>query len=197
MGEAKLPLELSPGITLGSRGLREMRACGLSSLTVVVRQEDPLLWVYDRKEIGNRLSKIRIVPCKEAHLGMSHSIRSGLEAIIPESPDAVLIALADQPFVTEMLLKHLISVYLKDPSVDYVASGQGEAAVPPVILSKSTFPVLNCLEGDVGARHIFRSPEFRGTRVRYAAEWAFIDVDTPDEMERARLVWSELQLKAK
>ncbi len=48
---------------------------------------------------------------------MSHSIRSGLEAIIPESPDAVLIALADQPFVTEMLLKHLISVYLKDPSV--------------------------------------------------------------------------------
>ena len=74
---------------------------------------------------------------------------------------------------------------------------EGEAAVPPVILSKSTFPVLNCLEGDVGARHIFRSPEFRGTRVRYAAEWAFIDVDTPDEMERARLVWSELQLKAK
>ena len=62
--------------------------------------------------------------------------------------------------MTEMLLKHLISVYLKDPSVDYVASGQGEAAVPPVILSKSTFPVLNCLEGDVGARHIFRSPEF-------------------------------------
>ena len=71
-----------------------MRACGLDSLTVIVRQEDPLLWVYDRKEIGNRLSKIRIVPCKEAHLGMSHSIRSGLEAIIPESPDAVLIALA-------------------------------------------------------------------------------------------------------
>ncbi len=39
-----------------------MRACGLDSLTVIVRQEDPLLWVYDRKEIGNRLSKIRIVP---------------------------------------------------------------------------------------------------------------------------------------
>ena len=58
-GGESFPLELSPGITLGSRGLREMRACGLSSLTVVVRKEDTLLWVYDRKEItGNRLSKI-------------------------------------------------------------------------------------------------------------------------------------------
>ncbi|MFC5648494.1 NTP transferase domain-containing protein [Paenibacillus solisilvae] len=197
MGEAKLPLELSPGITLGSRGLRELRACGLSSLTVVVRQEDPLLWVYDRRDLGSRLSKVKIVPCKEAHLGMSHSIRSGLDALLPESPDAVLVALADQPFVTQALLKRLISVYLKDPTVDYVASGQGEASVPPVILSKSIFPVLTELQGDAGARHIFHSPEFKGTRVRYAAEWAFVDVDTPDEMEKARLIWSELQLKAR
>lgn len=174
-----------------------MRACGLSSIAVVVRQGDPLLWVHDRKDTSNRLSKFRIVPCKEASLGMSHSIRSGLAALIPESPDAVLIALADQPFVTEMLLRRLISVYLKDPTVDYAASRQGNSVVPPVILSKSVFPVLTQLQGDIGARHIFHSPDFRGARVRSAAEWAFVDVDTPDEMERARLIWSELQLKAK
>ncbi|MBW7461689.1 NTP transferase domain-containing protein, partial [Paenibacillus sepulcri] len=104
MGETKLSLELSPGITLGSRALREMRQCGLDSLTVVVRPEDPLLWLYDRKDYRSPLAKYRIVACKEAHLGMSHSIREGLAALLSDEPDAIVVALADQPFITAALL---------------------------------------------------------------------------------------------
>ncbi|MFC3249981.1 NTP transferase domain-containing protein [Paenibacillus sepulcri] len=135
MGETKLSLELSPGITLGSRALREMRQCGLDSLTVVVRPEDPLLWLYDRKDYRSPLAKYRIVACKEAHLGMSHSIREGLAALLSDEPDAIVVALADQPFITAALLKRLISVFAKNPDADYVAGGMGvSAAAPPAVL---------------------------------------------------------------
>ncbi|MBP3963336.1 nucleotidyltransferase family protein [Paenibacillus lignilyticus] len=197
MGEAKLSLELAPGITMGSRGLQELRSCGFHPLTVVVRPDDPLLWLYDRKERIGLLPKYRITPCKEAQCGMSHSIRSGIQGLLPENPDAVLIALADQPFVNATLLKRLVSVYQEDPTVDYVASGYGDVAGPPVIFNKSMFPQLCELEGDAGARKLLKSPKYRGRVVRYAAEWAFIDVDTKDQLEKARLIWSQMQSKAK
>jgi molybdenum cofactor cytidylyltransferase len=197
MGEAKLSMELSPGVTLGSRALREMRACDLNPLAVVVRTDDPLLWLCDRNDGAGPLPKFRIVPGTQSHMGMSRSIRSGLEALLPDDPDAILIALADQPFVTASLLNRLISVYLEDPSVDYAASGQGTLAIPPVIVSRSMFSRLCQLEGDTGARHLFKSAEYRGVVVRYAAEWAFVDVDTQEEMDKAKMIWSELQAKAR
>ncbi|MBM7563306.1 nucleotidyltransferase family protein [Paenibacillus sacheonensis] len=197
MGEAKLPLELAPGITVGSRGLLALRGCGFQPIVVVVRLGDPLLWLYDKAGNFGSLPKFRIIPCKDAREGMSRSIRSGMEALLPEELDAVLITLADQPFISVMQLQRLIAVYKEDPMVDFVASGNGKISAPPVIFSKSLFSRLCQLEGDAGARGILQSPDYRGKVVRYASEWSFVDVDTKEQLDKARLIWSQVQARAK
>ncbi|SFI33136.1 molybdenum cofactor cytidylyltransferase [Paenibacillus sp. UNC496MF] len=197
MGEAKLPLELAPGATLGSRGLLEVRRSGFQPIVVVVRPEDPLLWLYDGTAGLDRLPKFRIAPCKDANKGMSRSIRAGMQALLPEEPDAVLIALADQPFVSASLLRRLASVFRKDPAADFVASGYGDVSAPPALFNKTMFDRLCRLEGDAGARALLRSTEFRGKVVRYAAEWAFVDIDTKEQLEKARLIWSQVQTRAR
>ncbi|MBB3111257.1 molybdenum cofactor cytidylyltransferase [Paenibacillus phyllosphaerae] len=197
MGEPKLSLELSPGVTLGSRGLREMWGCGLSQLVVVVRPEDPLLWLCDKEDARAMLPKLSIAPCRDAHLGMAHSLRAGLQALEADPPDAVLIALADQPFVSSLQLRRLIKIFNGSPQLDYVASGKGQTPMPPAILSRSIFPVLNGLEGDEGARGIFRNPDYRGAIARFAAEWSFVDVDTQEDLQHARMLWQAIQNSAR
>ncbi|REE80113.1 molybdenum cofactor cytidylyltransferase [Paenibacillus taihuensis] len=199
MGEPKLPLELAPGVTVGNQGLQELRYCGFHKLTVVVRPDDPLLWLCDRnrKERNAALPKFRITPCKDAGKGMSYSLRSGLISLLPEKLDAVLVTLADQPFISASLLKRLVYVYREDPSVHYVASGYGESVGTPLILNKSLFPQLLELDGDKGARHILKSPDYVGKVVRYAAEWTFMDIDTHEELEEARQLWSQRQMNVK
>ncbi|WP_177182494.1 NTP transferase domain-containing protein [Paenibacillus sp. OV219] len=198
MGEPKLSLELAPGITVGGQGLHELRYCGFHPLTVVVRSDDPLLWLCDRnrKDRLTSLPKIRITPCKDAVNGMSYSLRSGLTALLPEKMDAVLVALADQPFISASHLKRLVYVYREDPSLHYVASGYGETVGPPLIMNKSLFPQLLELDGDRGARHILKSPDYVGKVVRYAAEWTFMDIDTREELGEARQLWSQMQMNA-
>ncbi|MFB9329009.1 NTP transferase domain-containing protein [Paenibacillus aurantiacus] len=197
MGEPKLSLELSPGITLGSRALREMWRCGISPIVVVVRPDDPLLWLCERDEARAVLPELRIAPCRDAAQGMSRSLQAGIEALRGEQPDAVLIALADQPFVSSLQLRRLMKIYQANSSLDYVASGKGQTPMPPVILSRSLFPAIRNLEGDEGARRIFRDPEYRGMVARFAAEWSFVDVDTPEELGHARTLWQAIQTKAK
>ncbi|RAP78271.1 nucleotidyltransferase family protein [Paenibacillus montanisoli] len=197
MGEAKLSMELASGITVGSRALLELRHSGVRPIIVVVRPEDPLLWLYDRRERHGALPKYRIAPCRDAHAGVSRSIKRGVQALMAEDADAALIALADQPFVSASLLRRLISVYRDDPAADFVACRYGEVVGPPVIFNKSLFPMLCALQGDSGAWQLLQSPEYRGKEVRHAAEWAFLDVDTMEQLEKAKRIWSRLQLKAK
>ncbi|SEM86536.1 molybdenum cofactor cytidylyltransferase [Paenibacillus sp. OV219] len=178
--------------------MHELRYCGFHPLTVVVRSDDPLLWLCDRnrKDRLTSLPKIRITPCKDAVNGMSYSLRSGLTALLPEKMDAVLVALADQPFISASHLKRLVYVYREDPSLHYVASGYGETVGPPLIMNKSLFPQLLELDGDRGARHILKSPDYVGKVVRYAAEWTFMDIDTREELGEARQLWSQMQMNA-
>lgn len=197
MGEAKLSMELAPGITVGSRGLLELRRGGFRPIVVVVRPEDTLLWLIDKAEGIGELPKFRISPCKDAHEGMSRSIRHGIQAMLPEEPDAVLIALADQPFISASQLKRLANVFREDPTADFVASAYGDIPAPPVIFNKSLFGRLCRLEGDAGARGILQSPEHRGKVVRYAAEWSLVDIDTKAQLNKARLIWSQVQARAK
>ncbi|MBO7745987.1 nucleotidyltransferase family protein [Paenibacillus sp. MWE-103] len=197
MGEAKLPLELAPGVTLGSRGLLEVRRGGFQPIVVVVRPEDPLLWLYDGAAGRARLPKFRIAPCRDAREGMSRSIRIGMQALLPDEPDAVLVALADQPFVSVSLLRRLASVFREDPAADFVASGCDGVSAFPVLFNKTMFDRLCRLEGDAGVRALLQSPEYRGRAVRCAAEWAFVDIDTKAQLEKARLIWSQVQARAR
>jgi molybdenum cofactor cytidylyltransferase len=190
MGQPKLSLELAPGKCLGEMGLSSLLQSGAcSSITAVVREEDSLSW------LGSVLERddVRIAPCPEAEEGMSFSIRTGLKDALLSSPDAVMITLADQPYVSVGLLRGLAVVYAGNRSqVDYVACSYGSNMAPPAIFGRSMFEALADLEGDAGARGLLTDPSYQGVCVEVHDELQALDVDTPQDWQHVAEVYQRL-----
>lgn len=188
----KLSLELAPGKRLGAIALMEMMACTyLDSVAVVVRDNDELRWMPGPEELNERTSKLKVVTCSQAPLGMSYSIREGLQAVLPSDPQAIIVVLADQPFITAKLLDRLANAYAENRTLDYVACACGPISMPPALFAPSTFNALDRLHGDAGARKLFVSSDYQGERVEVDSDYTFADVDSPSDLERARRYWAE------
>lgn len=181
-----MSLKLSQEVSLGSAALSELDRCGLSPLVVVVRADDNLEWLPPAGEHQER----RTETCLTAHLGLSFSLRCGLNAILPMQPDAAVVALADQPFITAALVNRLIETFQHNPELDYVASAKEGLAMPPALFSRRMFTVLQNLEGDKGAAAILRSPEYKGEVLQAESSHYFMDADTQAEFGEIRKEWS-------
>ncbi|QWU17529.1 molybdenum cofactor cytidylyltransferase [Paenibacillus sophorae] len=186
MGTSKVSLRLSQDVALGSVALSELERCGLEPLAVVVRADDKLEWLPPESGVpGSR----RTETCLTAHLGLSFSLRCGLNAVLPAEPDAVVVALADQPFITAGLIGRLIETFRSSPTLDYVASKGNGTVMPPALFSKSLFPALQQLDGDRGAAGIFRSPDYKGAVIEGESPLFFMDADTEGDFREVHREW--------
>ncbi|MCH1639486.1 nucleotidyltransferase family protein [Paenibacillus timonensis] len=190
MGGSKVSRELSPGVPLGSVALRELENSGFAPVIVVVRADDPLEWLPPAVVPSLR----KTVPCLNADKGLSYSLRCGLNAVMPYEPDAVVIALADQPFVTAALFSRLLETFRRSPELDYVACTYGGVRMVPALFSNTVFPALQRLEGDRGAAGILRSSVFEGRIVEPESSWFAKDVDTEAELREVQLEWKRHQM---
>ncbi|BCG57982.1 xanthine dehydrogenase accessory protein PucB [Paenibacillus sp. URB8-2] len=186
MGTPKVSLRLTQGVALGSVALSELERCGLEPLAVVVRADDKLEWLPP--ESGVRGSR-RTETCLTAHLGLSFSLRCGLNAVLPTEPDAVVVALADQPFITAGLVGRLIDTFRRSPDLDYVASRGDGTIMPPALFSKSLFPALQQLDGDRGAASILHSPAYKGAVIEGDSPLFSMDADTEGDFMKVRRQW--------
>lgn len=186
MGRPKLSLAFADGDRLVEKGWRALRASGVVSHAVaVVSPEDPLEWLRDAPEAT-------VVRCPESRLGMAYSIRAGLRAARRHSPDAVLVALADQPFLTPMLFKRLACAFLGSLSLDFAACDYGSFTAPPAIFSPRVYDVLEALEGDAGARKLLNDDAYDGIRIPIEDGRIAMDVDTPEDWQTAQRMSSEM-----
>lgn len=184
---SKVSLKLSQGVSLGSVALSELDRCNLDPLIVVVRADDTLEWLpAENGKQGTR----RTETCLTAHLGLSFSLRCGLNALLPMQPDAVVVALADQPFITTALVNRLIQTFEQSPGVDFVASRSEGSAMPPALFSKALFPALQGLDGDRGAAGILRSPDYKGIVLESESTHYFMDADTQADFGEIQQQWS-------
>lgn len=125
---------------------------------------------------GNKL--VNKVVCPEAPSGMSYSLRSGLQAAEEDRPDALLVMLADQPFVDAAHIGRLIQAYEEADDPDYSASKKPDGALmPPALLGRRLFAELKLLKGDTGARKLFQSARYRGIAVTASQPELLLDVD--------------------
>ncbi|MCK9861408.1 NTP transferase domain-containing protein [Paenibacillus sp. ATY16] len=189
MGKPKLPLELSPGVALGSLALRALLASGIGRIHLVVRPDDPLTWLQDLRESSLYAPQLNIVVCEEASLGMSYSIRAGVDAALSSLPvpDAVVIGLGDQPFVTAAMVRRLLVVMEENPGLDFAASSMRGVVMPPAVIRHTMYKALRGLKGDMGARKLFASPDYTGEIVEFGEEAAelLLDVDDEDSLGQA------------
>lgn len=111
--------------------------------------------------------------------GMASSIRAGVDAMPPDV-DAVVIALADQPFVSPTVVRTLVSRWTEG-GVDAVAPLYRDGRGHPVVFGRACFALLGALHGDVGARAVLDSLGDRLALVPVDADVP-VDVDTVDDL---------------
>jgi molybdenum cofactor cytidylyltransferase len=118
--------------------------------------------------------------------GLASSVKAGIAAV-PAKADGAIVCLGDMPLIDARLIDRLIAAFQPD-------SG-GLIAVPvsdgrrgnPVLWSRRFFGELMTLEGDIGARHLIAKHGEAVAEVPVEGHGAFLDIDTPQALEAARL----------
>ncbi|MBP1155663.1 MULTISPECIES: nucleotidyltransferase family protein [unclassified Paenibacillus] len=188
MGGAKLSIELTPGERLGGFALEEALRSSLDRTYVVTRGGWSTDWLPSTFYEAEASGRAQQVVCWEAEYGMSHSLRSGLMAACAESePEAVVVMLADQPLIKAEMIDRMIRSFQRNRALDYCAAGHLGLPKPPVLLSRTLFPVIGKLAGDEGARSLFMEPHYFGMIQEELESHRFIDADTAEDLERIRL----------
>lgn len=114
--------------------------------------------------------------------GQATSLLLGIQAATSAGADAVLVMLADQPFIDSDALEKLIGVF--DEKHRLVASHYSGTIGAPAIFGSEFFNDLKRLSGDQGAGKWLRERGEEVTSVDLAE--AATDIDTPDDLKHLR-----------
>jgi molybdenum cofactor cytidylyltransferase len=118
--------------------------------------------------------------------GLASSVKTGISAV-SDAADAAVVCLGDMPLVDAHLIDRLIEAFAPDRG--------GLIALPvsegrrgnPVLWSRRFFKELMTLDGDIGARHLIAKHGEAVAEVPVEGHGAFLDIDTPQALEAARL----------
>jgi molybdenum cofactor cytidylyltransferase len=118
-----------------------------------------------------------VVDNPHAELGLSGSLHLAVAAAAKTQAHALLIALADMPFITASHIDALIQAC----DGEIIASSDGNQLMPPAIFPRSTWPFLLETKGDAGARQILAR-----ARSMAAPMGSLRDIDTPDDLAASK-----------
>lgn len=181
MGENKLSLPLST-CTIGNSALRTALSSSLEHVLVVSKKEDSLEWVDPYLFCSPFSSRWSHVVCDDAEKGQAHSLKRGLLSAMTVNPKGIMVLLADQPYLSKATIEKVITTYISADQEDFVAACFEGIPRPPVIFSPGVIPKLMRLQGDVGARKIFK--ELEGMFVEFSNTRDFYDIDTKEDYKR-------------
>jgi molybdenum cofactor cytidylyltransferase len=175
MGRNKLLLELG-GETLVRRAVRSAAGAGVDDVVVVLGHEEPRV----RAELAG-LACTPVVNPDHAE-GAGTSVRAGVRR--RADADAIVVVLADMPFVTAGMIATLVERYRETRPL-LVVSHYGEVQAPPTLYDRALFEELLRIPGERGAKEVVRRHEKDAVVVRWP-ESARRDVDVPADYEGAR-----------
>jgi CTP:molybdopterin cytidylyltransferase MocA len=169
---------------LVERGVRLLVAGGCEPIVVVLGA------AAEQVEAQADLTGAMAVRNQEWATGMGSSLRAGLDAL---DADAVVVALADQPLVGVESVRRLIRAWRRERPDAAVATYEG-APRNPVLLDRRVWAAAaEAAVGDLGARAFLRgSYAARVLEVACDGTGSPMDVDTPDQLERARAAGTHL-----
>jgi len=182
LGQAKqlLPIQGEP---LLRRTLRTLLLSGVEKVVTVLGAEASLC-AAEIADLGGTITVHSLW-----RDGLASSLGAGMHALLELEPslDGVVIALCDQPFLSSSVIDGLIETHLLGGK-GLVASRYEDGTLgSPAYYGSGYFAELQALEGDRGARSLFR---------RHAEDLAVltfplggIDVDTPEQYAAIRANW--------
>ena len=153
-------LERWEGEPLVRRAARLFIDAGLAPVIVVISSDPGLRAALDGVSVRTAVNP-------EPEQGISGSIAAGL-AEVPDDVDAILIGVADQPYLTPNALRNLVGSFVLGA---IVVPRYGDHRGNPVVFDRAFLPELGALSGDRG-----------GQRVVEAHPESVIEVELPEEM---------------
>ena len=169
LGQPKATVEFG-GEPLARRGVALLRAGGAGPIVVVTGA------------VAVDMAGVLIVHNPQWRGGMGSSLAVGL-ATVPDSCDAAVVALVDQPLVGPEAVRRLISAYRAGASV--VVAAYDGAPRNPVLLPRECWPEVTALAvGDAGARPFLRAHPELVTTVECGDTGRPDDVDTRADLQR-------------
>jgi molybdenum cofactor cytidylyltransferase len=177
MGRNKLLLELA-GETLVRRAARAAVEAGVDEVVIVLGHEEPRL----RAELAGLPCRAVVNPDHAA--GPGTSLRAGVREVAGGA-DAIVIVLADMPFVTGEMIATLVRRH-RETAAPLVASHYGGVQAPPTLYERALFRELLSIPDERGAKEVVRRHEGEVVVVRWPAR-AGRDIDAPGDYEGARI----------
>lgn len=111
--------------------------------------------------------------------GMGASVAMGTKAAVNRSPDGILYAVGDQPYLTQKSVLALLEAFEKEPDCIWVLGAKGRRGKPS-IFPKSCFAELLQVTGDTGGRPVIQAhPEL--LRILEVEEKELLDLDIREE----------------
>lgn len=127
--------------------------------------------------------EVQLIPNERWQEGMGTSIAAGVAGMMQAgfTPDALIIAVCDQPFITGGLLQQMIAE--KERSGKGIAGCSYDNTIgTPVLFDKKYFSALQQLNGQQGAKRLLQ--QFPAAVVTIPFPLGSIDIDTPEDYER-------------
>ncbi|NYF24693.1 NTP transferase domain-containing protein [Sporosarcina sp. JAI121] len=180
MGTHKLALPVGT-MTVGSLALETALKAPLDEIYVITTETDDADWLPAEMKSH---AKCTIINCSATYEGQSESLRCGIQRAQADRADAVIVLLADQPFITVRMIEEMIACTKDNPTCRFVATTYDQSIMPPVLFSSSMYNELLSLRGDKGARAILQGDYLRKGKLLPCTDKRFVcDVDTEDDYQ--------------
>jgi molybdenum cofactor cytidylyltransferase len=176
MGRNKLLLDWE-GETLVRRAARAAAASGADELLVVLGHEEARV----RAELAGLPCTTLLNP--DHAEGAGTSLRTGVRHAAAGA-DALVVVLADMPFVTAEMIGTLVERYRAARPL-LIASHYGDVQAPPTLYDRALFDELLQIPGERCAKQVVRRHAEQALVVAWPAA-ALRDIDLPTDYEDAR-----------
>jgi molybdenum cofactor cytidylyltransferase len=177
MGGPNKLLARFEGVPLIRRTASAAIEAGTASVTVVTGHQQ------DRVHDALAGLSVRFAHNAQFAVGLSGSLKAGIDAL-PTGASGALVMLGDMPEVQSADVDRLVSAFVASGGMAIVRATHGGKRGNPVILPRSSFPLIARLEGDTGARAIIESGVAPVIDVEIGRA-ASLDVDTVEAMAAA------------
>ncbi len=174
-GESKRMGRLKPGLPLGNSTILEQSVDNL-----VHSRIDELIVVlgYRAQELMEKVAgrPVKTVINPDYEQGMSTSIIAGLH-LVDDKAQAVVFALADQPFIDSKIIDRLIDAFSHTSKGIVVPTYRGRRGHPVIFAVRYREELLR-LRGDVGGKQIIKENADDVLEIPVDSESINVDIDT-------------------
>jgi molybdenum cofactor cytidylyltransferase len=176
MGKNKLLMEVA-GQSLVRRSVKTALAAGLDPVIVVLGHE--------AERVRAELDGLACLPLVNPDYGSG--VRTSLQAGVTRAAaaaDALVVVLADMPFVTAAMIEALLERY-RATRAPLVVSQYGDVDAPPILYTRSLFGELLSIPDDRCAKQVVRRHRGEAEVIAWPEE-ALRDIDVAEDYERIR-----------